>query len=93
MNKLKSPITLVVVAILALLGALYLSAEHKAQREKIENLQSENTFLYQQISSLRDKYYSESLMLSEYQEALSEYMTINPVAADEFMKLVEKQFE
>lgn len=93
MNKLKSPITLVVVAILALLGALYLSAEHKTQREKIENLQSENAFLYQEISNLRDKYYHDSLMLSEYQEALYEFMDINPLAADEFMKLVEKQFE
>lgn len=93
MNKLTSPVALVVVATLALLGALYLSAEYKSQKEEIETLEISVMHLEKQVVDLKDRNYHDSTMLSEYQEALYEYMEIDPLAADEFMKLMEKQFE
>ena len=86
MKQFISPAVLVIASTIMLLGALYLSGENKSQREKIQ-------FLEIEVINLNDRNYNDSVLLSEYQAGLDSFMTTNPKAADEFMKLIEHQFE
>ena len=69
---------------LALITAcLYLAAELHTATDKVKALTI-------QVGDLRKKNHNDSILVSEYQEALDQYMDVDPKAADEFMRLVEK---
>jgi hypothetical protein len=64
-------------------ACLYLSADLHTATDKVKALTI-------QVGDLREKNYNDSILVSEYQQALDDYMEIEPKAADDFMKLVEK---
>jgi hypothetical protein len=92
-KKLSSPVSLIIISTLMLLGAAYISSENKAQRDKISDLEGENAILKNQVIDLKDRNYHDSTMLSEYQLGLEEFMDEDPMAAERFMKHVERAFE
>lgn len=74
---------LVTICLLLISACLYISADLHTATDKIKALTI-------QVGDLREKNHNDSILVSEYQEALDQYMDIDPKAADEFMKLVEK---
>ena len=92
-KKTQLPIALITISSIMLLGAAYISSENKMQREIIQDLEQENSALKIQVIDLSDKNYHDSTMLSEYQLGLEEFMEEDPMAAERFMKHIERAFE
>jgi len=42
------------------------------------------------LDTLKQRAYNDSILVSEYQEALDQYMEVDPKGADEFMRIIEK---
>jgi hypothetical protein len=75
--------TLISLCLLLITSCLWLSADlHKAN--------DEIKILITQVRDLREKNHNDSILVSEYQEALDEYIEIDPKAADQFIRIVEK---
>ena len=79
-------IALLSLCLFLIMSCLWLNSDLDKANNRIKTLNIE-------IGDIREKSYNDSVLLSEYQEALYQYMQTDPKAAVEFMKLMEKQFE
>lgn len=75
--------TLITICLLLIISCLWLAADLETATDKVKTLSI-------QIGDLRERNYNDSVLLSEYQEALEEYVYLDPKAADEFMRIIEK---
>lgn len=93
MKSIATPVGLIIMSTVMLIGAVYLSSENKTQREQIKQLQNENNGLKSKIEDLNERNYNDSTLLSEYQLGLDEFLDEDPIAAEKFMKHIERAFE
>lgn len=75
--------TLISLCLLLITSCIWLSADLHKANDKVKALNAE-------IVELRQKYYNDSILVSEYQEALDRYREIDPLSASDFSKLVEQ---
>ncbi len=73
------PVGLILLSTFMLAIAVYLSIQVRDMRTEIEYLNYRN--------------YHDSTMLSEYQLGLEEFMEEDPMAAERFMRHIERAFE
>ena len=67
-------------------AVLLMVAERNSQRDSIKTLKAK-------ISSIEQTYHNDSTLVSEYQAGLDKFLHVNPVAAREFMYLIEHENE
>jgi len=76
-------IALISLCLFLIVSCLWLSSDLDKANNRIKALNIE-------IGNIREKSYNDSVLVSEYQEALEEYIYLDPKAADEFMRIIEK---
>jgi len=74
---------LITICFLLITLCLWLASNAHTANEKVEALTI-------QIGDLRQKYYNDSVLVSEYQEALDRYRKIDPLSASDFSRLMEQ---
>lgn len=74
---------LITTCLFLITSCLWLGADLHTATNKVKTLSIE-------IDHLRERNYNDSVLVSEYQDALDQYMDIDLKAADEFMRIIEK---